>query len=180
MQLEWALYLGLLFGPFVQEDAAVLGAAGAAAAGLGPWQLLFATAFVGLVCSDAWKFWIGRAMRKHKNAAAWAEKKHVATLRDNIVGRLGVTLFFARFIPGTRIPAYIAAGFFGAPFLPFLFYLMLSAMAYLGLAFGIVAIAGKAAGENAAHVVPFVAIGLLLCILGVSWLRGRLSRPSQA
>jgi membrane protein DedA with SNARE-associated domain len=179
MHVAWALYLGLLLGPFLQEDAAVLGAAGASAARLGPWWALFATAFVGLVCSDAWKFWIGRAMRRHKNAAAWAEKRHIAALRDKIAGRLGVTLMFARFIPGTRIPAYIAAGFFGAPFAPFVGYLMISAAAYLGLAFAIVAIAGEAAGEDAAHVVPFVAIGLLLCILGVSWLRSRM-KPSQA
>jgi membrane protein DedA with SNARE-associated domain len=171
--LGLALYLSLLLGPFLQEDAAVLGAAGAAAAKLGPPEWLFAAAFTGLIFSDAWKFWLGHYARKHKRAAEWAKLKHIAGLRDKMQNRLGVTLFFARFIPGTRIPAYIAAGFFGAPFLPFLIYLMVSAAAYLGLAFAVVALAGRAAGERATHIIPFVAIGLLLCVLAISWLRGR-------
>ena len=64
----------------------------------------------------------------------------------------------ARFVPGTRIPLYIAAGFFQASFLKFSGFIFLSALIYIGVAFGLFSILGEVAGEEAKKYLPIVAI----------------------
>lgn len=155
---EWLAYLCALVGPFIQEDAAVLGAASASVSGIGTPMGMFIAITVGLTVSDLWKYWLGRAAISQ----AWA-KKHTANPRilkakDSIVHNLGKSIMIARFVPGTRIPLYIAAGFFQASFLKFSGFIFLSALIYIGIAFGLFSILGEVAGEEAKKYLPVVAI----------------------
>ena len=60
-QTEWFPYLCALIGPFIQEDAAVLGAASASVSGIGTPMGMFIAITIGLTISDLWKYWLGRA-----------------------------------------------------------------------------------------------------------------------
>ena len=80
----------------------------------------------------------------------------------------------ARFIPGTRIPLYIAAGFFQASFLKFSIFIFVSALIYIGIAFALFNALGEVAGEEAKKYLPIVAIIGFVFLL----IFKRLKRPS--
>jgi membrane protein DedA with SNARE-associated domain len=126
--------------------------------------------FVGLVISDLWKYWIGFAGRSQTWVQGAARKQAVAAIGGKIVAHPGKTLMLARFVPGTRIPAYIAAGFFGVPFGIFAIWIVLSGMAYVGVAVAVLSTVGAVAGKTGQLVVAGVLIsGLLIyTIISVS------------
>lgn len=155
---EWYVYLCALLAPFVQEDAAVLGAASASVSGIGSPIGMFAAITIGLTLSDLWKYWLGRAAISQDWARKHAESPKILKAKDSIVHNLGKSIMIARFIPGTRIPLYIASGFFKASFLKFAMFIFLSALIYIGVAFALFNALGEVAGEEAKKYLPVVAI----------------------
>lgn len=172
---EWFAYLCALIGPFIQEDAAVLGAASASVSGIGTPMGMFVAITVGLTISDLWKYWLGRAAITQPWAKKHAENPRILKAKDGIVHNLGKTIMIARFVPGTRIPLYIAAGFFRASFLKFGSFIFLSALVYIGIAFGLFNILGEVAGEEAKKYLPIVAIGGFIALLVFK----KIKRPAE-
>jgi membrane protein DedA with SNARE-associated domain len=172
----WPFYLTAFLGPFVQEDTAIIAAV---TAFLHPDMdqkvhggALLCAMFIGLVVSDLWKYWIGYGARRGQWATNFAKKQQVLAIGDKIVRHPGKTLIFVRFVPGTRIPAYIAAGFFGVPFGAFAFWIVASGLAYVGLALGVLASVGVVAGKTGQlYVACALVVGLL--IYGLTRLRKR-------
>ena len=175
LNTEWFAYLCALIGPFIQEDAAVLGAASASVSGIGTPLGMFIAITVGLTISDLWKYWLGRAAISQPWAKKHAESPRIAKAQDSIVNNLGKSIMIARFIPGTRIPLYIAAGFFQASFLKFTIFIFLSALIYISIAFGLFMLLGEVAGEEAKKYLPIVAIGGFILLL----LFKKLKRPAE-
>jgi len=169
-----AVYVIVFFAPFVQEDAAVFGAASAAAMGQGDPAILFAVTLAGLTLSDLWKYWAGAFAKRIPRFAKWVNDPRVLAAREGVLKRLGLTLLAARFVPGTRIPLYVACGVFHAPFGRFSAYVILSGALYIGLAFALLRLVGEAAGERVHAIAPFVAIGVVALVIGISaWRRRR-------
>jgi membrane protein DedA with SNARE-associated domain len=164
---------GLLLGPFVQEDAAVFSAAGLAMLGGVNAGKAFGAVYLGLILSDVWKYWAGRLARSHSWCRAVAEKPGVAAARDKVVNHLALAMLTARFVPGTRIPLYVASGFFKAPFLLFFVYMAGSGALYVGIVFAAFHLVGEVAGPMLAAYLPVIAGALILAALGVLLWRGR-------
>lgn len=166
------LWLAFL-GPFVQEDAAILGAATAAATGAGDAAGLFIATFLGLLASDGWKYWIGYYAHAHP----WARKKamhpKVEAARAQVLGNLWVALLTARFVPGTRIPLYVACGYFKAPFWRYLVMIAATGLLYLTIAFAAIAALGAAVGEHLPIVLGVIVGVLVLGLIGYYWLKRR-------
>jgi membrane protein DedA with SNARE-associated domain len=167
----WAMYVIALVLPFVQEDAAVIGAATASIAGHANPAALFAVTLVGLTLSDVWKYWAGRLAGAYPWAARLTKDPRVEAARDRVINRLGLTLLVARFVPGTRIPLYVACGLFRAPFWRFLCLIVLSATLYIGIAFTVLATLGAAVGEQVRGAIPIVVIAAIVLVLGIGWIR---------
>ena len=174
-QTEWFPYLCALIGPFIQEDAAVLGAASASVSGIGTPMGMFIAITIGLTISDLWKYWLGRAAITQPWAKKHAEGPRILKAKDSIVHNLGKSIMIARFVPGTRIPLYIAAGFFQASFLKFTAFIFLSALIYIAIAFGLFHILGEVAGEEAKKHLPIVAVVGFVFLL----IFKRLKRPAK-
>ena len=174
-QTEWFPYLCALIGPFIQEDAAVLGAASASVSGIGTPMGMFIAITIGLTISDLWKYWLGRAAITQPWAKKHAEGPRILKAKDSIVHNLGKSIMIARFVPGTRIPLYIAAGFFQASFLKFTAFIFLSALIYIAIAFGLFHILGEVAGEEAKKYLPIVAVFGFVFLL----IFKRLKRPAK-
>jgi membrane protein DedA with SNARE-associated domain len=173
----WLLYLTAFISPFVQEDAAIIGAATAflqpETQKMASGPLVLVAMFVGLVISDLWKYWIGFAGRSQAWAQKTAKKKGVAAIGGKIVDHPGKTLLFARFVPGTRIPAYIASGFFGVPFGIFALWIVVSGLAYVAVAVAVLSSVGAVAGKTGQLI---VAIALMVGLIGyalVAYLKSR-------
>jgi membrane protein DedA with SNARE-associated domain len=149
---ELLIYLTAFIGPFVQEDAAILGAVTAFlhpdmdTMASGP--LIVVAMLSGLIVSDLWKYWIGWAGRTQSWAQKMARQKSVEHVGSKMVAHPGKTLLFARFVPGTRIPAYVAAGFFAVPFGRFAFWVVTSAFAYTAAAWALLRTVGMVAGKT--------------------------------
>lgn len=172
----WGIFVAVALGPFVQEDAAIIAAATASSLGLGDPVLLFICILLGLTASDVWKYWAGRWGRSHKKAKSIARNRKVNQVRDKVVDQLGLTLMATRFIPGTRIPVYLASGFFKAPFGPFTFWIVFSAAIYCIIAFTLFHALGEVAGAKAKVYAPLVAITIVFAILLGQWIKSRYRR----
>lgn len=166
----WVLYFSIFFLPFIQEDAAVIGAATASLAGAAPTAFLLTAILTGLVASDAWKYWMGRLARRYKWAHKFAEKPGVSIAGDLVRKEFVQTMLTARFVPGTRIPTYIACGFFQADYARYVLTLVLTASLYVGLVFGLFHSVGAVAGEKAIIWLPVGAIVCLVAYVVFRWL----------
>ena len=175
----WGVYLALLLGPFLQEDAAVFAAAGAAAATDVSGAGAFAAVLSGLILSDTWKYWAGRFAKRWRWAAKHLGDPRVEAARQRVLARLGLALMTARFVPGTRIPLYLACGVFQAPFARFFAYMASSAALYVGLAFALTIGAGAVLGDRMRVFAPFVAIAIAASVLLVAHLTRRMRRSTN-
>lgn len=164
----WALYLALFIAPFLQEDAAVVGAASAASMHEGDAAGIFIVSLLGLIVSDGWKYWAGYYAQSWPPAARWANNPKVTALKEGVLKRLGLALLGARFIPGTRIPLYLACGVFRAPFRRFLPFIALTGALYLGLTFALFAALGGIFGPLFQRSLPLVIVGAIAIIIAVT------------
>ncbi len=167
------VYFLLAIAPFMQEDAAVVAAASLSLGGLGNSLVLFVAVGLGLTVSVLWKYWLGRAARSRKWAQRFAAKPSVEKAQALVANRLGVSTIAARFVPGTRIPFYVAAGFFKAPWWSFAGWGAVSVVLYTGVMFALFHAVGAVAGEAAVIWLPAVAIFTLLGYVAIQKLRAR-------
>jgi membrane protein DedA with SNARE-associated domain len=168
-----ALYLAIFLLPFFQEDVAVISAATASLMDAGSSIALFGAILCGLTASDVWKYWLGYFARRNRWAHRFAEKPGVSVAGDLVRRELFKTLFAARYIPGTRIPTYVACGFFLAPYPKFVAIVVLTALSYVAVTFTLFHTIGEVAGENAKFWLPGIAAALLAGYLVYRWARRR-------
>ncbi len=166
----WLLYLVIFLLPFWQEDVAVIAAATASLSNAAPTPLLVIAILAGLVGSDAWKYWIGRLGRRYQWAHKFAEKPGVSIAGDLIRKEFVQTMLTARFVPGTRIPTYIAAGFFKAAYPKYVLTLIFTAALYVGIMFTLFHALGDIVGEKATFWLPIGAVVILVGYILFRWL----------
>lgn len=168
-----ALYFAIFALPFLQEDAAVIGAATASIMNLAPTSLLVAAILSGLMASDAWKYWIGRLARRYEWAHKFAEKPGVSVAGDLVRKEFIQTMLTARFVPGTRIPTYVACGFFKANYGKYILVLFMTAAMYVTIMFTLFHVGGAVAGEQAKFWLPVIAVLVLAAYVGIRWFTHR-------
>lgn len=93
----------------------ILSAAGA----IPPWIALISL-YVGVITGDCLFYGVGRYARSHPRFAHYINHTLVDPVRIWLEAKYVITLFTARFIPGSRLPTYAASGFIGIPFKHFL------------------------------------------------------------
>ena len=117
-----ATALGL--ATFVQEDVPTISAAVLAATGRLSWLTGFLGCFFGIWAGDALLYLIarvvGRPLLEMASARRWATPDSVARSERWFAEKGSWLLVTSRFIPGTRLPTYLAAGFLRLPFGRFL------------------------------------------------------------
>ena len=170
----WLFLLPILFGPFVQEDIAVIGAAGLSVNNPAFTPYIFVAILIGLFLSDIWKYWPGAAARTSRRANRYAQKPKVAEFARRMKHHAGKTLFTVRFLPLARIPAYVAAGFIKVPYWRFCAWIFVSALTYIILFFCIFHALGEVAGKTAKIYVPIIAVGILALLAGGLYIRRRI------
>lgn len=120
---EWtpaaqAAALGL--STFAQEDVPTVTAALLAAAGTMPLLLAFLGVFLGIWVGDGLLYWVARGFGRPLFERPWARRLFnpaaVARSEAWFAQRGTWLLVSSRFVPGTRLPTYLAAGFLRLPF----------------------------------------------------------------
>ena len=106
----------IILATFILEDAATIAAALLAAEGyMDPYHALSAL-FIGIVIGDIGLYILGRYAASHPWAIRWAGEKRLKRGRDWMHHRMLPALLGARFLPGMRLPTYIASGFLKVSF----------------------------------------------------------------
>lgn len=176
----WILYLLVFISPFVQEDTAVIGTAALTAIGklaLGPAAIAI---ILGLFFSDIWKYWIGWFALKHRKGAEFAQKEVVLTLKNKVEAFPFTTLIAARFIPFTRIPSYIACGFFQMQYSRYCAYIAITTVIFVVLAFGAFHILGSLLGEHLNWLLPVIGIVFVIGVVSFHYIRFKVQRESRS
>lgn len=176
----WAVWTGVVVGPFIQEDAALFAAAALAAGGTKNPALVFLVFLAALSVSDLWKYGVGRLAHSYPRAQRLALKFGLERARPVVERNLLKTLFTVRFIPGLRIAAYVAAGFVRAPFPIFLFGIVGSAALLTGMVFALFQLLGMAAGEKAMFYAGFAGGGAILLFFGITAFKSFLKRRAAS
>jgi len=132
----------------VQEDLPTVSAALLAAAGNLNWQAGFLGVFLGIWIGDALLYLlargVGRPLLQHSWAKRFFEPAAVARSEQWFAEKGTWLLLSSRFVPGTRLPTYLAAGFLRLPFGRFL---LVTGTAVVGWTVGIFLLA-KAFGAD--------------------------------
>ncbi len=68
--------------------------------------------WVGVIIGDSFLYGVGYLARKHSKLARFVDHKNVIPFRTWLEKRYMLTVFSVRFIPGLRIPVFMASGFF--------------------------------------------------------------------
>lgn len=116
----------------VSEDLASIGSGLMAARGTFTFFQASLAAFSGIVVGDLALYaagrWLGRPALARR-PLRWFVSTDKLAVGEKWFDEKGIrAVLVARFIPGTRLPTYVAAGVLKAPFLKFLFYFLISAL----------------------------------------------------
>ena len=169
-----AIVVGIVIGAFISEDGATITAAALAASSMLDVRLAFLSAFAGLWIGDLGVYavarWTSPAIRGHRWSQPWfAKTTSSESSRDRSKGRWRLAL--SRFLPGTRLPAYIAAGLEQMPVATFAMVTATSAMAWVALLFFSIRLAPSRASTASRHLALLTLTGLVLFALLSIWRR---------
>ena len=169
-----ALIAAVVLGAFVSEDGATITAATLAASSVLDFRLAFLSAFAGLWGGDLGVYALTRSIGpriiQHRWFAGWFAKgkTHAGDPRGND-GPLSLAL--SRFIPGTRLPAYISAGLERMPVFTFAAITAVSAIAWILLVFAAIQLAPSRSSSAKQQLALLSIFGLVLFALLSAWRR---------
>ena len=178
-----ALAFGIVLGAFVSEDGATITAAAlTASATLDP-TVAFFSAFAGLWFGDLGVYALASLGGPALLHRRWFQKWFGTAGSDsqNAVGDGRLGLAASRFFPGTRLPAYLSAGFRRMPPLVFASITAVSALAWVILVFAVVRIAPSRSEALERHAGEAALVGLTLFPLLHLWRKwGGIARQKVA
>lgn len=168
----------LLFAAtFLLEDAATLAAGALAAHMLIDVELALVALVLGTFAGDAALYGAGRLAAQPGHGIGWvARLARRARERQRQTAATGlVAAGLARFVPGARLPTFVACGIAAVPVLPLLTVLAATTLVWTPLLF----FTGSVAAEIAAAGWPVVVVAAMALIVA-AMLRRRLPRLSPA
>ncbi len=144
----WLQVITLIGLSFVSEDFTCIGAALLAYANTLPLWVAWTGAFVGIWLGDALLYCFARLFGARLRRAKWAQgvldSQKVREAESWFQKRGLSVLWICRWIPGTRLPSYLAAGFVALPFSSFLVVTGFMAVLWTIVVFVVTSFAGAA------------------------------------
>lgn len=114
------LSLAIALGTFFLEDTTVVIVGVLAADGIIRIPIALASLYAGIVLGDIVLYSLGYLASTHPRLARYVDHDFIAPFRAWLESRFVLTVFSARFIPGSRMPTYTASGFFRSPLSTFI------------------------------------------------------------
>ena len=151
----FALFITLLLivaATFVSEDLTCIGTGLLIARGSLPWTAGVGACLAGIVVGDLLLYAGGRLIGRPVTRVAplrWLVRPEELDRACRWFTERGAALLLGgRFVPGTRLPTYVAAGVVRMPLLPFAFWILVAAVLWTPLLVGGTAIFGATAAEQ--------------------------------
>lgn len=114
------VFLVIALGVFLLEDTTVVIVGVLAADGVLSIPFALASLYAGIVVGDIVLYSLGYLASTHARLARYMDRDFVTPFRIWLENRFVLTVFSARFIPGSRLPTYTASGFFRSPLSTFI------------------------------------------------------------
>ena len=134
---------------FVSEDAATISSALSLFGGPITWPIGFAACFAGVWLGDLGLYSIarcfGKAVLKSRWIARFADATAIERCETRFNTHASLTLLASRFVPGTRLPTYLAAGLLSMPATQFAAVTAFGALLWIGGIFAIAKLLGSQA-----------------------------------
>jgi len=141
--------IAIILLSFVSEDAATISSALSVFGGPLSWPVGFSACFAGIWLGDLGLYALARRMGKPILRSRWIGRLADATAIERCQKQFNrhgmLTLLASRFIPGTRLPTYVAAGLFSVPVKRFALVTALAALLWIGGIFAIAKLLGAQA-----------------------------------
>jgi membrane protein DedA with SNARE-associated domain len=108
--------IAIVVGTFILEDATLVAVGVMASDRLVSVPLALSSLAAGIALGDFGLYGLGRLAASYKPLRAWVESRNVHAVRSWLNDELYTTVVATRFLPGLRLPTYLACGFFCVPF----------------------------------------------------------------
>jgi len=132
---------------FVSEDAATISSALSIFGGPISWPLGFASCFAGIWLGDLGLYSLARYASKNVLRSRWlarlADPAAITYCEKTFAHNSVFALIASRFIPGTRLPTYLAAGLFAMPARRFALITAIGALVWIGVFFALTKLLGS-------------------------------------
>src|SRR6266508_3511323 len=134
---------------FISEDAATISSALSLFGGPINWQLGFAACFAGIWIGDLGLYSLarcfGKPILKSRWIARFADAEAIEWCQTRFNDHASLKLLASRFVPGTRLPTYLAAGLLSMPVTRFAIVTAFAALLWIGGIFAITRLLGSQA-----------------------------------
>ena len=117
----------IIFATFIHEDLATIATGIAVAEGAATVEIALPALYAGIVLGDFGLYGLGRLIALNRFSTRALNRTSLLAFKAWLDHRMMLGVFIVRFLPGLRLSAYTAYGFFALPFLRF-------ALAVLGAA----------------------------------------------
>ena len=132
---------------FISEDAATISSALSLFGGPITWPLGFAACFAGIWLGDLGLYSLarcfGKPILKSRWIARFADAEAIEWCQRKFNERGSMALLASRFVPGTRVPTYLAAGLLSMPVARFATVTAIGALLWIGGIFAIAKLLGS-------------------------------------
>jgi len=129
--------IAIIVATFILEDAAMVGTGILAANGVISVPVGMISLWAGIALGDLWLYGMGRLAITHPRIRKWVENERIAPLKNWLNKELFSAVTATRFLPGMRLPTYLACGFFALPFKRFTIAVISGTLIWVPLLFGI-------------------------------------------
>jgi membrane protein DedA with SNARE-associated domain len=160
---------------FVSEDVATISSALSVFGGPISWPLGFAACFAGIWLGDLGLYSLARCLGKPILRSRWiarfAAPGAIERCQKKFNKRGSFALFASRFVPGTRLPTYLAAGLLSMPVARFGIVTAIAALLWIGGIFcltkliGVEFLASFAFAQHKIVVIVLIILGLTLALV---------------
>jgi len=164
--------LALALATFISEDLACIGAGLLVTQGTLTFAPAVGACFTGIFAGDMLLVLLGRTVGRHSLGAAplrWWVSEESVTRAERWFAQRGPSLILAsRFMPGTRLPTYVAAGVLRAPLARFTGWFVLACALWTPLLVGAAVVFGDATRrlfDSWTHAWPALLVGGALALV---------------
>jgi membrane protein DedA with SNARE-associated domain len=139
--------IAIILLSFISEDAATISSALSVFGSPLSWPLGFATCFTGIWLGDLGLYSLARCLGKPILQSHWvarfADGAAIERCQKKFNQRASLALFVSRFVPGTRLPTYLAAGLLSMPVARFALVTAFAAFVWIGGIFAMAKLLGS-------------------------------------
>lgn len=166
-QNPWILSLLVILATFILEDAATSAASLLSVNNFLPVQMAISALIIGIVIGDIALYMTGYFGKNSQRIQKFLEKKQLKSTGVFLHKNTIATIISARFIPGLRLPTYVAMGLFEVSFQKFIITVLLAVTSWTAILFILIYTAGTFTDDLSGNYKIVAILSIFICVIGL-------------